>query len=128
MIDAPVSGGTGGAIAGTLTFMVGGDKADLERARRCSRRWAPTSSTPARGCGPDREDLQQHAAGHPDDRHVGGAGTGRGQRARPCKVLSEIMRRSSGGNWALEKYNPMPGVMECIARLEETTRAASAPT
>ena len=22
------------------------------------------------------------------------------------------MRRSSGGNWALEKYNPMPGVME----------------
>lgn len=32
-IDAPVSGGTGGAIAGTLTFMVGGDTADLERAR-----------------------------------------------------------------------------------------------
>jgi 3-hydroxyisobutyrate dehydrogenase len=28
------------------------------------------------------------------------------------KVLSEIMRRSSGGNWALEKYNPFPGVME----------------
>src|SRR5690606_37906902 len=27
MIDAPVSGGTGGATAGTLTFMVGGDKA-----------------------------------------------------------------------------------------------------
>ena len=25
-------------------------------------------------------------------------------------VLSEIMRRSSGGNWALEKYNPVPGV------------------
>ena len=22
------------------------------------------------------------------------------------------MRRSSGGTWALEKYNPMPGVME----------------
>jgi 3-hydroxyisobutyrate dehydrogenase len=28
------------------------------------------------------------------------------------KVLSEIMRRSSGGNWALEKYNPYPGVHE----------------
>ena len=26
-------------------------------------------------------------------------------------VLSEIMRRSSGGNWALEVYNPVPGVM-----------------
>ena len=32
-IDAPVSGGTGGAIAGTLTFMVGGTEAELERAR-----------------------------------------------------------------------------------------------
>src|SRR5450830_1279243 len=32
-IDAPVSGGTGGAIAGTLTFMVGGDDAALALAR-----------------------------------------------------------------------------------------------
>jgi 3-hydroxyisobutyrate dehydrogenase len=32
-IDAPVSGGTGGAIAGTLTFMVGGTDAQLQRAR-----------------------------------------------------------------------------------------------
>ena len=46
-IDAPVSGGTGGAIAGTLTFMVGGDTAALERARPCSKKWAPTSSTQA---------------------------------------------------------------------------------
>jgi 3-hydroxyisobutyrate dehydrogenase len=33
MLDAPVSGGVGGATAGTLTFMVGGDKAAFERAR-----------------------------------------------------------------------------------------------
>src|SRR3546814_1993383 len=33
MIDAPVSGGTGGAVAGTLTFIVGGLAADLEAAR-----------------------------------------------------------------------------------------------
>ena len=33
MIDAPVSGGTGGAAAGTLTFIVGGQPAALERAR-----------------------------------------------------------------------------------------------
>ena len=32
-MDAPVSGGTGGAIAGTLTFMVGGTASQLERAR-----------------------------------------------------------------------------------------------
>ncbi|UUZ78451.1 3-hydroxyisobutyrate dehydrogenase [Polaromonas sp. P1(28)-13] len=111
-IDAPVSGGTGGAIAGTLTFMVGGSASDLERAR------------------PLLETMGQNIF------HAGEAGAG--QTAKICnnmllgilmvgtsealalgvangldpKVLSEIMRRSSGGNWALEKYNPLPGVME----------------
>jgi 3-hydroxyisobutyrate dehydrogenase len=31
-----------------------------------------------------------------------------------AKVLSEIMRKSSGGNWALEVYNPYPGVMDNV--------------
>ncbi len=111
-LDAPVSGGTGGAIAGTLTFMVGGPAAALERAR------------------PLLEKMGANIF------HAGDAGAG--QTAKICnnmllgilmigtaeaialgvangldpKVLSEIMRRSSGGNWALEKYNPLPGVME----------------
>jgi 3-hydroxyisobutyrate dehydrogenase len=29
-------------------------------------------------------------------------------------VLSEIMLKSSGCNWSLEKYNPYPGVMENV--------------
>ncbi len=33
MLDAPVSGGDAGAIAGTLAIMVGGDAEDVERAR-----------------------------------------------------------------------------------------------
>ena len=33
MIDAPVSGGSEGAQKGTLTIMVGGEAADVERAR-----------------------------------------------------------------------------------------------
>ena len=33
MLDAPVSGGVGGAQAGTLTFMVGGSDAAFERAK-----------------------------------------------------------------------------------------------
>nr|WP_240314952.1 NAD(P)-binding domain-containing protein [Chromobacterium haemolyticum] len=33
MLDAPVSGGTAGAAAGTLTFIVGGAAAELGRAR-----------------------------------------------------------------------------------------------
>ena len=30
------------------------------------------------------------------------------------KVLSDIMGKSSGRNWALELYNPYPGVMENV--------------
>jgi 3-hydroxyisobutyrate dehydrogenase len=112
MLDAPVSGGTGGAQAGTLTFMVGGSTAALERAR------------PA---------LQ--AMG----RNIFHAGAnGAGQVAKVCNnmllavlmagtaealalgvrngldpaALSEIMKQSSGGNWALNVYNPWPGVMD----------------
>ena len=33
MVDAPVSGGSEGAVAGTLTIMVGGEPADVERGR-----------------------------------------------------------------------------------------------
>jgi 3-hydroxyisobutyrate dehydrogenase len=33
MLDAPVSGGSEGAVAGTLTIMVGGEAGDLERGR-----------------------------------------------------------------------------------------------
>ena len=33
MVDAPVSGGSEGAVAGTLTIMVGGEAEDVERAR-----------------------------------------------------------------------------------------------
>jgi len=111
MLDAPVSGGTGGATAGTLTFMVGGDAAHLERAKP----------------------LLQHMG--KNIFHAGKAGAG--QAAKICNnmllgilmigtsealslgkangldlaALSEIMRLSSGGNWALEKYNPVPGIM-----------------
>jgi len=114
-IDAPVSGGTGGAIAGTLTFMVGGSNAALERAH------------------PLLEKMGKNIF------HAGGVGAG--QTAKICNnmllgilmigtseaialgtangldpnVLSEIMRRSSGGNWALEVYNPYPGVQEASA-------------
>ena len=112
MLDAPVSGGVGGAVAGTLTFMVGGDAQVLEKAR-------PIFSAMGRNIF-----------------HAGSDGAG--QVAKVCNnqllailmigtaeslalgvangldplVLSEIMRRSSGGNWALEVYNPWPGVME----------------
>jgi 3-hydroxyisobutyrate dehydrogenase len=111
MIDAPVSGGTGGASAGTLTFIVGGELAALERAQPVL-----------------------HAMGK-NIFHAGPSGAG--QIAKICnnmllgiqmvgtaeainlgvslgldaKVLSDIMVKSSGRNWTLELYNPWPGVM-----------------
>lgn len=110
-IDAPVSGGVGGAQAGTLTFIVGGDANDLERARPLLEAMGKNIF---------------HAGTH-----------GAGQVAKICnnmllailmsgtaealqlgiengldpKVLSEIMLQSSGRNWTLELYNPCPDVM-----------------
>lgn len=111
MVDAPVSGGTGGAIAGTLTFIVGGEKAALEKAR------------------PYLEKMGKNIF------HAGAAGSGQVgkicnnmmlgiQMAATCEalslgvangmdpaVLSEIISKSSGRNWVTELYNPWPGVM-----------------
>ena len=114
MLDAPVSGGVGGAVAGSLTFIVGGTEADLAQVR------------------PILEIMGNSIF------HAGAAGAG--QVAKICnnmllsvlmtgtaealqlgvnngldaKVLSEIMLKSSGGNWALEVYNPYPGVMDNV--------------
>lgn len=114
MIDAPVSGGTAGAAAGTLTFIMGGSDDDVAAAR------------------PVLEKMGKNFF------HAGASGAG--QMAKICnnmllailmigtsealnlgvangldaKVLSEIMSKSSGRNWALELYNPLPGVMENV--------------
>ncbi|BDM65128.1 3-hydroxyisobutyrate dehydrogenase [Shewanella sp. NFH-SH190041] len=113
-IDAPVSGGTAGASAGTLTFICGGTDDGFARAQPY---------------------LQQMGG---NIFHAGA--TGAGQIAKICnnmllsvlmvgtsealamgidngldpKVLSDIMKVSSGGNWTLNKYNPCPGVMDAV--------------
>lgn len=113
-MDAPVSGGVGGAQAGTLSFICGGEVAVLERAK------------------PILEAMGKnifHAGDH-----------GAGQVAKICNnmllavlmagtsealalgvkngldpaVLSEVMKQSSGGNWVLNVYNPWPGVMDNV--------------
>lgn len=113
-IDAPVSGGVAGATAGTLSFMVGGEFKDFERAT------------------PYLEAMGKNLF------HAGDVGAG--QVAKACnnmllsilmvgtsealqlgqahgldpKVLSEIMSKSSGSNWTLDVYNPCPGVMDNV--------------
>ncbi|SLN44610.1 3-hydroxyisobutyrate dehydrogenase [Oceanibacterium hippocampi] len=109
MVDAPVSGGVGGAEAATLTFMVGGETAAFERAR------------------PYLERMGKKIV------HAGGAGNG--QVAKICNnmilgismigvseafVLAEklgldaqtffdISSAASGQCWAMTSYCPVPG-------------------
>ncbi len=114
MLDAPVSGGTAGAEAGTLTFIVGGDAAALERARPLLEvMGAGIFHAGASGAGQvgkicNNMLLAILMAGTAEALSLGVA-----NGLDPAR-LSSIMRDSSGGNWALEKYNPWPGVMEGV--------------
>ena len=111
-IDAPVSGGTGGAIAGTLTFMVGGSTTQLERARPLLEKMgANIFHAGAVGAGQTAKICNNMLLGILMVGTSEAIALGVANGLDP-KVLSEIMRRSSGGNWALEKYNPFPGVHE----------------
>ena len=109
MVDAPVSGGTGGAIAGTLTFMVGGPDAAFGKAR------------------PILEHMGARIV------HCGPAGNG--QAAKVCnnmmlavsmlgvcegftladnlgldrQTLFDVVANSSGQSWAVTSYCPVPG-------------------
>ncbi|WP_344965253.1 3-hydroxyisobutyrate dehydrogenase [Oceanisphaera sediminis] len=113
-VDAPVSGGVAGAEAGTLTFIVGGSEAQFAKAKPVLQQMG-------------KQVL--HAGEH-----------GAGQIAKACNnlllavqmagtcealnmginngldpgVLSEIIKLSSGNNWVLQLYNPVPGVMDKV--------------
>ena len=110
-VDAPVSGGTGGARGATLTFMVGGPDAAFDRAR------------------PILEGMGKTIV------HAGGSGTG--QAAKICnnmilgismiavseafalaeklglshQALFDVASTSSGQCWALTNYSPVPGLV-----------------
>ncbi|MDP9140234.1 MAG: 3-hydroxyisobutyrate dehydrogenase [Pseudomonadota bacterium] len=113
-IDAPVSGGTAGAAAGTLTFIVGGDAAALERARPYLEAMGKNIfHAGGNGAGQvakiaNNMLLAIHMAGTAEALALGVA------NGLDPKVLSEIMVKSSGRNWSLELYNPWPGVMDNV--------------
>lgn len=112
MLDAPVSGGTGGASAGTLTFMVGGTPSDFDHVR------------------PVLEAMGKNIV------HCGDAGNGQVAKiannmllgismagvseamalgvalGMDASVLAGVINTSSGRCWSSEVYNPFPGVVE----------------
>jgi len=109
MVDAPVSGGVGGATAGTLTFMVGGSDEAFQRAEPILQGMGKTIV------------------------HAGASGTG--QAAKICnnmilgismiavseafvlakslgldaQKLFDIASKSSGQCWSMTSYCPVPG-------------------
>ena len=112
VIDAPVSGGVAAAAAGTLAFMCGGTEADVETARpvlaamgaNIFRAGDHGAGQIAKMC--NNMLLAVHMAGTAEALQLGI------NNGLDPKVLSEIMLKSSGCNWSLEKYNPYPGVQE----------------
>jgi len=111
MIDAPVSGGTMGAEAGTLTFMVGGDVADMERARPLLQAMGKNLvHAGASGAGQTAKICNNMLSGICMVGTTEALALGVANGLDP-NVLSDIMRTSSGTNFALQKLNPYPGVM-----------------
>lgn len=114
MIDAPVSGGTAGAEAGALTFIVGGPEVALERARPLLEvMGANIFHAGANGAGQiakicNNMLLAIHMAGTAEALALGV------ENGLDPAVLSEVMKQSSGGNWSLNVYNPYPGVMDGV--------------
>lgn len=119
MIDAPVSGGTAGAAAGTLTFIVGGEAPALERARAVLEKMGKNIfHAGASGAGQiakicNNMLLGIHMLGTCEAINLGV------RLGLDPKVLSEVMGKSSGRNWSLEVYNPWPGVMENVPSARE---------
>jgi 3-hydroxyisobutyrate dehydrogenase len=109
-LDAPVSGGTGGATAGTLTFMVGGD----EKGFKIATELFDIMGQKAVHCGP----------------------SGNGQAAKICnnmilgatmivtceafaladklgldrQAMFDVVSTSSGYSWTMNAYCPAPGI------------------
>ena len=112
MLDAPVSGGVKGGELGTLTFIVGGDEANLKKATplfeimgdKTFYAGQSGSGQIAKLC--NNMLLAIHMCGTAETIAMGV------NNGLDPAILSEIMKNSSGGNWSLEKYNPFPGVMK----------------
>ena len=114
MIDAPVSGGTAGATGATLTFMVGGEAGDVDRARPLLEKMGRSIfHAGTHGAGQTVKICNNMMLGIQMIGACEAIRLGVANGMDP-KVLSEVMTRSSGRNWVLEGYNPCPGVMENV--------------
>jgi 3-hydroxyisobutyrate dehydrogenase len=111
MLDAPVSGGTGGAQSGTLTFMVGGDEKIFNMAK-------PILTNMGKNivhCGPSGNGQVAKVA---NNMLLGISMIGVAEAmslgvsmGMDPNILAGIINSSSGRCWSSEIYNPYPGVV-----------------
>jgi 3-hydroxyisobutyrate dehydrogenase len=110
-LDAPVSGGVGGAAAGTLTFMVGGSDADfadgLEIFRAMGKNIVHAGSA---GAGQAAKICNNMLAGISMLAVSEALNLARALGLDPRKFF-DIASTSSGQCWALTSYSPQPGLV-----------------
>lgn len=112
MLDAPVSGGTGGAEAGTLTFMVGGSESDFDTAKSLlSQMGKNIVYCGGAGNGQVAKVANNMLLGISMIATAEAMNLGVSLGMDP-KVLAGIINTSSGRCWSSEVYNPYPGVVE----------------
>lgn len=112
MLDAPVSGGTGGAAAGTLTFMVGGPASAFDRA-------GPILSAMGKNLVHCGDSGNGQVAKIANNLLLGISMVGVAEAmalgvalGMDAKVLAGIINTSSGRCWSSEINNPYPGVLD----------------
>lgn len=114
MLDAPVSGGTAGAAAGTLTFMVGGSVSVFDQA-------LPILSAMGKNvvhCGSAGNGQVAKIA---NNMLLGISMIGAAEAmslgvslGMDPKVLAGVINTSSGRCWSTDTYNPYPGVIDGV--------------
>ena len=108
-LDAPVSGGVGGAAAGTLTFMAGGGEAAFDRARPlfdAMGRNVFLAGGP--GCGQAAKMCNNMVLGV-SMIAVSEAFVLAERVGIDARILFDVMSAASGQCWALTSYCPVPG-------------------
>jgi 3-hydroxyisobutyrate dehydrogenase len=111
MLDAPVSGGVPGAVAGTLTIMVGGDPAVVAQARPVlSAMGKNVVHVGPLGAGEVAKICNNLVAGVSMIAVAEAFTIGIRAGVDP-KILHEVIRTSSGGCWALEHNCPVAGLV-----------------
>ncbi|SFR67840.1 3-hydroxyisobutyrate dehydrogenase [Marinobacter daqiaonensis] len=112
MLDAPVSGGTGGAQAGTLTFMVGGEDEEFAFARPVLANMGKNIvHCGAAGNGQVAKMANNMLLGISMIGAAEAMSLGVAMGMDP-EVLAGVINTSSGRCWSTDTYNPYPGVIE----------------